>query len=84
MISYTHDLSADGWLDVSFVLDRFAGSMGHDGLGIWMGYTGLLSACGFSVEHACVLTTNGGTSMIHRRYKTTSLRDTGVIVSRLA
>lgn len=26
--------------------------------GIW--YTGLESACGFSVEHACVLTTDGG------------------------
>lgn len=84
MIVYTHDLLADRRLDVSFVLDVFAGGINHDGLEMGGIYTGLGSACRFSVEHACVLTTNDGFSMVHRRYKTTSLRDTGVIVSRPA
>jgi len=71
---YTHDLSADRWLDVSFVLDGFLGvAWGHDGLGFgWDIYTGLESACGLSVEHACVLTTNDDgfsmTQTIHNRF----------------
>jgi hypothetical protein len=32
---YTHDLSADRWLDVSLVLDGFAGCIGHDGAEFW-------------------------------------------------
>jgi hypothetical protein len=67
MIVYTHDLSADRWLDVSFVLDVFAGGINHDGLEMGGIYTGLGSACRFSVEHACVLTTDDGFSMVHRR-----------------
>jgi len=39
MISYTHDLSADRWLDVSFVLDGiFWVALGHDGMGYIPGW----------------------------------------------
>lgn len=36
----THDLSADRWLDVSFVLVGFAGCICHDGMGIWRHISG--------------------------------------------
>jgi len=57
---------------MAWCLFRFVGGFGffgHDGLGWWI--TGLGSACRFSVEHACVLTTTG-ISMIQQTIQSRS------------
>ena len=59
----------DGLMSLSFWIDFW--SMGHGGLG-WI-YTGLGSACGFSGEHASMLTTTG-TSVVQRQRQTTQGR----------
>jgi len=65
---YTHHLTADRWLDVSFVFDGVLEYwVMKDCIG--MDIYGLESACGFSVEHACVLTTDGTRYDNIRRYK---------------
>jgi hypothetical protein len=74
MIIVPHDLSADRWLDVSFVLDGF--------LGIWVmmdwdegTYTGLeICLRTFSIARLRV-DDDGNFDMINRRYKAASLCD---------